>query len=240
MTRGATHTKMTKAGTMQVSSNTPPVVNKSNTERPKAPPEKNAMEERSPNSLSKKTFRFPGNSRLGKKNMPPNPELNNILRADTHGGTMTLRRSYGMVVSGFENVAKQQQLTSDAAEQFGKTVDFRIKELNGESIRKIKEMPEYKSFALDDISDLGDEISDLMQDPENYLKAFALLKNSKFAVLMESTESVHRSFAESMKDNGKEKLLFGMLDMIKDLGGLVGFQESTQINQNNSIINIRA
>ena len=225
---------------MQVSSNTPPVVNKSNTERPKAPPEKNAMEERSPNSLSKKTFRFPGNSRLGKKNMPPNPELNNILRADTHGGTMILRRSYGMVVSGFENVAKQQQLTSDAAEQFGKTVDFRIKELNGESIRKIKEMPEYKSFALDDISDLGDEISDLMQDPENYLKAFALLKNSKFAVLMESTESVHRSFAESMKDNGKEKLLFGMLDMIKDLGGLVGFQESTQINQNNSSINIRA
>ena len=240
MTRGATHTKMTKAGTMQVSSNTPPVVNESNTERPKAPPEKNAMEERSPNSLSKKTFRFPGNSRLGKKNMPPNPELNNILRADTHGGTMILRRSYGMVVSGFENVAKQQQLTSDAAEQFGKTVDFRIKELNGESIRKIKEMPEYKSFALDDISDLGDEISDLMQDPENYLKAFALLKNSKFAVLMESTESVHRSFAESMKDNGKEKLLFGMLDMIKDLGGLVGFQESTQINQNNSSINIRA
>ena len=240
MTRGATHTKMTKAGTMQVSSNTPPVVNKSNTERPKAPPEKNAMEEQSPNSLSKKTFRFPGNSRLGKKNMPPNPELNNILRADTHGGTMILRRSYGMVVSGFENVAKQQQLTSDAAEQFGKTVDFRIKELNGESIRKIKEMPEYKSFALDDISDLGDEIRDLMQDPENYLKAFALLKNSKFAVLMESTESVHRSFAESMKDNGKEKLLFGMLDMIKDLGGLVGFQESTQINQNNSSINIRA
>ena len=230
---------MTKAGTMQVSSNTPPVVNKSTTERPKAPPEKNAMEERSPNSLSKKTSNFPGNSRLGKKNMPPNPELNNILRADTHNNTMTLRRSYGMVVSGFENVAKQQQLTSGAAEQFGKTIDFRIKELNGESIRQIKELPEYKSFALDDMSDLGDEISDLMQDPENYLKAFALLKNSKFAVLMESTESVHRSFAESMKDNGEEKLLFGMLDMIKDLGGLVGFQESTQINQNNSSVNIR-
>jgi hypothetical protein len=43
-----------------------------------------------------------------------------------------------------------------------------------------------------------------------------------------------------MKDNGKEKLMFGMLDMIKDLGGLVGFQESTQINQNKSSINIRA
>ena len=230
---------MTKAGTMQVSSDTPLVVNKSNSERQKAPPEKKELDVQSQSTLSKKTSRFPGNSRLGQKNMPPNPELNNILRADSHGGTMTLRRSYGMVVSGFENVSKQQQLTSDAADQFGKTVDFRIQELNGESIRKIKELPEYKSFALDDISDLGDEISDLMQDPENYLKAFALLKNSTFAVLMESTESVHRSFAESMKDKGEEKLLFGMLDMIKDLGGLVGFQESTQINQNNSSINIR-
>ena len=57
---------------------------------------------------------------------------------------------------------------------------------------------------------------------------------------MESTESVHRSFANSMKDNGEEKLLFGMLDMIKDLGGLVGFQESTKINQNNTSVNIRA
>ena len=224
---------------MQVSTNTPPLANKSNTERPQVPLEKKELQDQAQTSLSKKTSRFPGNSRLGKKDMPPNPELNNILRADTHGNTMTLRRSYGMVVSGFENVAKQQQLTSAAAEQFGKTVDFRIKELNSESIRNIRELPEYKSFALDDVNDLGDEISDLMQDPENYLKAFALLKNPKFAVLMESTESVHRSFAESMKDNGEEKLLFGMIDMIKDLGGLVGFQESTQINQNNSSINIR-
>ncbi|MBC8219756.1 MAG: hypothetical protein H8E67_04240 [Proteobacteria bacterium] len=230
---------MTKAGTMQVSPNTAPVVNKSNPERQKAPLENKELQDQAQTSLSKKTSSFPGNSKLGKKNMPPNPEMNNILRADTHNNTMTLRRSYGMVVSGFENVAKQQQLTSGAAEQFGKTVDFRIKELNSESIRQIKELPEYKSFALDDMGDLGDEISDLMQDPENYLKAFALLKNSKFAVLMESTESVHRSFAESMKDNGQEKLLFGMLDMIKDLGGLVGFQESTQINQNNSSVNIR-
>ncbi|MDG1177017.1 MAG: hypothetical protein P8O73_01850 [SAR324 cluster bacterium] len=231
---------MTKAGTMQVSSNTHPAANKSNPERQNAPLEKKELQDQAQTSLSKKTSSFPGNSKLGKKNMPPNPELNNILRADTHNNTMTLRRTYGMVVSGFENVAKQQQLTSDAAEQFGKTIETRIKELNGESIRQIKELPEYKSFALDDINDLGDEISDLMQDPENYLKAFALLKNSKFAVLMESTESVHRSFAESMKDNGKEKLMFGMLDMIKDLGGLVGFQESTQINQNKSSINIRA
>ena len=230
---------MYNAGTMQISYNTAPAANKSNPERQKAPLENKELQDQAQTSLSKKTSSFPGNSKLGKKNMPPNPELNNILRANTHNNTMTLRRSYGMVVSGFENVSKQQELTSGAAEQFGKTVDSRIKELNGESIRQIKELPEYKSFTLNDISDLGDEISDLMQDPENYLKAFALLKNSKFAVLMESTESVHRSFAESMKDNGQEKLLFGMLDMIKDLGGLVGFQESTQVNQNNSSVNIR-
>ena len=97
-----------------------------------------------------------------------------------------------------------------------------------------------RSYALDEIHDLGDEISDMMQDPENYLKAFALLKNPVFAELMESTESVHRSFAEVMKDNGEEKMMFGILEMIKDFGGLVGFQESTQINQNNSSVNIRA
>jgi len=232
--------QITNTGTMQVSAKTAPVVNNQNTERPKASPANKETNNKTQNSVSKKTSRFPGNSKLGKKTMPPNPDLNNILRADSHESTMTLRRTYGMVVSGFENVAKQLQLTSDAAEQFGKTVDSRIRELNSESIRKIKELPEYKSFALDDISYLGDEISDLMQDPENYLKAFALLKNSKFAVLMESTESVHRSFAESMKDNGEEKLMFGMLEMIKDLGGLVGFQESTQINQKNSSVNIRA
>ena len=189
---------------------------------------------------SRKTSTLPGNSKLGNKQMPPNPEMNNILRADTHGNTMTLRRSYGMVVSGFEHVAKKQQLTSEAAEQFAKTVDIRIRELNSESITKIKELPEYKSFALDKISDLGDELSDMMQDPENYLKAFTLLKNPVFAELMESTESVHRSFAEVMKDNGEEKMMFGILEMIKDFGGLVGFQESTQINQNNSSVNIRA
>ena len=225
---------------MQVSSNTPPAANKSNPERQNAPLEKKELQDQAQTSLSKKTSSFPGNSKLGKKNMPPNPELNNILRVEKHGSTMTLRRSYGMVVSGFEHVAKKQQLTSEAAEQFAKTVDIRIRELNSESISKIKELPEYKSYALDDIHDLGDEISDMMQDPENYLKAFALLKNPVFAELMESTESVHRSFAEVMKDNGEEKMMFGILDMIKDFGGLVGFQESKQINQNNSSVNIRA
>ena len=78
--------------------------------------------------------------------MPPNPELNNILRADTHGSTMTLRRSYGMVVSGFEHVAKKQQLTSEAAEQFAKTVDIRIRELNSESITKLKNFLNIKAL----------------------------------------------------------------------------------------------
>ena len=91
---------------MQVSSNTPPAANKSNPERQKAPLEKKELQDQAQTSLSKKTSSFPGNSKLGKKNMPPNPELNNILRADKHGSTMTLRRSYGMVVSGFEHVAK--------------------------------------------------------------------------------------------------------------------------------------
>ena len=177
---------------------------------------------------------------LRDKQISPNLKLNNIPRTDSQGSSITLRRSYGMVVSGFENVAKQQQLSSEAADQFGKTVSIRIKELNDESIRTIKELPEFKSFGLEDINDLGEEISDLIQDPDEYLKGFALLKNPKFAKLMESTENVHRSFAESMKDNGEEKLLFGMLKMIKDLGGLVGFQESTQINQNNSSVNIKA
>ena len=188
---------------MKVSSKIPAAVNKQNP-AVKAPTSKKDAKETAQGNASRKAATLPRNSKLGSKKMPPNPELNNILRAETHGSTMTLRRSYGMVVSGFEHVAKKQQLTSEAAEQFAKTVDIRIRELNSESISKIKELPEYKSFALDNINDLGDEISDMMQDPENYLKAFALLKNPVFAELMESTESVHRSFAEVLKDNGEE------------------------------------
>jgi len=237
--RRSQSTLINKTGNMKVSTKIPAAVNKQNSAA-KASTAKKDTKVTAQGSQSRKTPNLPRHSKLGSKQMPPNPELNNILRADTHGSTMTLRRSYGMVVSGFEHVAKKQQLTSEAADQFAKTVDIRIRELNSESISKIIELPEYKSFALDEISDLGDEISDMMQDPENYLKAFALLKNPVFAELMESTESVHRSFAEVMKDNGEEKMMFGILDMIKDFGGLVGFQESKQINQNNSSVNIRA
>ena len=56
---------------------------------------------------------------LGKKKMPPDPGMNNIMQADSHDVTMTLRRTYGMVISSYENVARKDQLTSDAAEQLG-------------------------------------------------------------------------------------------------------------------------
>jgi len=222
---------------MEISSNKPSVSNTESKEKHPVDLGKKGIKNQNPipNKNSKKS-----DSSIEHQQKAKNMKLNNIRRADSHGSSMTLRRSYGMVVSGFENVAKQQQLSSEAADQFGKTVSVRIKELNDESIRTIKELPEYKSFGLENINELGDEISDIIQDPKEYLKGFALLKNPKFAKLMESTESVHRSFAESMKDNGEEKLLFGMLEMIKDLGGLVGFQESTQINQNNSSVNIKA
>jgi len=216
---------------MKITSNNAMILNNQATERQKNLSGKIEFQNHKQSPISKNTENNSGNSRLENKN---------IHLPDPHENNMTLRRSYGMVVSGFENVAKQHQLTSEAANQFGKTVDSRIKELNEKAIRLIKDLPEYKSLNLDDINDLGEQISELIQDPEEYLKGFALLKSPDFAKLMESTESVHRSFAESMKDNGEEKLLFGMLQMIRDLGGLVGFQESTQINQNNSSVNIRS
>ena len=89
--------------------------------------------------------------------MPPDPAMNNIMQADSHDVTMTLRRTYGMVISSYENVARKDQLTSDAAVQLGRTVSSRIKELNRESQRKIEDLPEYKNLNLKDIRELGDE-----------------------------------------------------------------------------------
>ena len=68
--------------------------------------------------------------------------------------------------------------------------DFRDEETM-HSIRKMFEKATFQTLAdvditaevlaaLDEISDLGDEISDMMKDPENYLKAFTLLKNPVF------------------------------------------------------------
>ena len=123
--RTSQSTLINKTGNMKVSSKIPAAVNKQNP-AVKAPTSKKDAKETAQGNASRKAPSLPGNSKLGSKQMPPNPELNNILRADKHGSTMTLRRSYGMVVSGFEHVAKKQQLTSEAAEQFAKTVDIRL------------------------------------------------------------------------------------------------------------------
>ena len=176
---------------------------------------------------------------LGKKKMPPDPGMNNIMQADSHDVTMTLRRTYGMVISSYENVARKDQLNSDAAEQLGRTVSSRIKELNRESQRKIEDLPEYKNLNLKDIRELGEELSDRITEKDEYLQAFALLKHPVFADLMESTETVHRSFSEMMEANGEEHLMFGVFEMIKNMGGLARSQESTQVAQGNSKLNIR-
>ncbi len=182
---------------------------------------------------------LPGGNSTGKKKMPPDPEINNIRTAETHNQTMTLRRSYGMVVSSFENVALKGKLSADAAEQFGKTVDHRVRELNREAQKKIEEMPEYKNLGLDQLHDLGEELADLMTESDEYMKAFALLKNSAFAELMESTETIHRSFSDMMKDNGEERLMFGVFEMIQKMGGLADLQDSKQVSQESSRVSIR-
>lgn len=125
--------------------------------------------------------------------------------------TASIPRSYVMVVSSYENVARNSELTGDAAEQLGKTIESRINELNKNALRDIQDLPEYKKLDIENIKELGEEIGDMLTDEEDSMKAFALLKNPVFANLMESTENVHRSFAEMMQDNGEEKLLFGAL-----------------------------
>ena len=179
-----------------------------------------------------------GSQRVGKK-MPPDPKMNPILAANTHNMSMTLRRSYGMVISSYENVAEKNLLGSDVAEQLGRTIQVRINELNAESRRKIEDLQEYQNLDVENIQELGEELADMMTEKEDYLQAFALMKNSVFAELMESSETVHRSFSEMMKANGEERLMFGVLEMIKDMGGLVGLEESKQVEQENGKVNIR-
>ena len=84
---------------------------------------------------------------------------------------------------------------------------------------------------------LGKKISDLLTDKNEYKKAFSLLKNSFFADMMESTETVHRSFAEMMKENGNEQILFGAIEMIKEMGGLSEIENSNKLIKNK--INIK-
>ena len=179
-----------------------------------------------------------GSQRVGKK-MPPDSKMNPILAANTHNMSMTLRRSSGMVISSYENVAEKNLLGSDVAEQLGRTIQVRIKELNAESRRKIEDLQEYQNLDVENIQELGEKLADMMTEKEDYLQAFALMKNSVFAELMESSETVHRSFSEMMKANGEERLMFGVLEMIKDMGGLVGLEASNQVEQENGKVNIR-
>ena len=126
----------------------------------------------------------------------------------------SIPRSYVMVVSSYENVAQNSEITGNAAEQLGKTIESRITELNKQARREIEELPVYQKLEIDDIQELGEEIADMLENEEEALKAFALLKNPVFANLMESNEGVHRSFAEMMQDNGEEKLLFGAIQTV--------------------------
>lgn len=126
-------------------------------------------------------------------------------------------RSYAMIVSSFEHVFHDDSIDSDIADQLGKTITGRLKELNKASLRQIESLPEYQKLEIEDISTLGDELTDLLTDQEQGLRAFALLKNTTFANLMESKESVHRSFAEMMQRNGDEQLLFGAIEAMKGI-----------------------
>lgn len=133
-----------------------------------------------------------------------------------------------MVVSSYENIAKKDELDSSEAGQLGETISRRVEELNLQSRRQIEDLPEYQKLGIDNIGDLGDELSDLMSDKDEYLKAFALMKNPTFAELMESTEPVHRSFSNMMQDNGDEKLMFGALEMLQSLRGLDSVKNSNK------------
>ena len=58
---------------MQVAPSIAPVLKNSNAESNNPNIEKKDLEDKKQTSLSKKTSSFPGNSKLGKKNMPPKP-----------------------------------------------------------------------------------------------------------------------------------------------------------------------
>ena len=129
-------------------------------------------------------------------------------------------KTYAMVVSSYENVAKKDELTSKAADQLGETITNRLSVLNDQALREIEALPEFKNLDVD-IEDLGEEIADMITDEDDWMKAFALMKSPTFAGMMESSESVHRNFADMMQDNGEEKLMFGALEtmsMVENAG----------------------
>ncbi|MBF0280652.1 MAG: hypothetical protein HQM13_22855 [SAR324 cluster bacterium] len=153
------------------------------------------------------------------KMAPPLSSKNYPVSVAKNEAATSVPRSYVMVVSSYENVSQNSEITSEAADQLGKTIENRIGELNKQARREIEELSVYKKLGIDNIEELGEEIADMLESEEEALKAFAFLKNPVFANLMESTEGVHRSFAEMMQENGEEKLLFGAIQtasMIKN------------------------
>lgn len=167
----------------------------------------------------------------------PDTRYTKISKPEQHQQSIALRRSYVMVVSSYEKVAQRQQLTEDAAEQFGQTVQHRINTLNQQALRELQELPEFKRLEIQNIRELGEEMAERMQDEKKQLEAFALLKNPKFAEYMESKDTAMRSFAEQMQDFGPETLMFGALEMIKDFGGLAGLNDAN-VGKNNLSIKV--
>ena len=108
----------------------------------------------------------------------PDTRYNNVRGPEDHKQSITLRRSYVMVVSSYEKVAQKQQLTDKAAEQFAETLQLRLNTLNEQALREIQELPEFKRFETENIRELGEELVDRMQDEQQQLEAFALLKLS--------------------------------------------------------------
>ena len=69
----------------------------------------------------------------------PDTRYNNVRGPEDHKQSITLRRSYVMVVSSYEKVAQRQQLTDKAAEQFAETLQLRLNTLNEQALREIQE-----------------------------------------------------------------------------------------------------
>ncbi len=128
--------------------------------------------------------------------------------------SVIMPRTYALIISSYENVIKNDELPDAAANQLSKAIETRLSELNHSAIQQLEQLPEFEKLGLSSIGELGEELPDMLAEPETSDAVLDLLKNNKFAELMESTEAVHLSFADMMKRHGEEKLMFGMLDTV--------------------------
>ena len=128
--------------------------------------------------------------------------------------SVIMPRTYALIISSYENVLKNDELPDAAAKQLSQAIATRLSELNHGAIQQLEQLPEFEKLGLSNIGELGEELPDMLSESETSAAVLDLLKNSKFAELMESTETVHLSFADMMKRHGEEKLMFGMLDTV--------------------------